>query len=171
MSSDQSNGQRRRLLVVQLLVVLLTTPGFEVAVGTGESIEPRYQPCDLVLIDTTRDTVSAVHVHDTIACRSGSGSIGHEVVVITVDQDSVLARGVNRETRGPGYLRNAGRRGRGARGQVGRLLSYRVREPDVWAVVVPSGGVRVPWPINGRTSRVASPRAARAAPLRAMPRS
>lgn len=79
--------------------VLLTTPGFEVVVGIGESMEPRYQPCDLVLIDTIRDRVSRVDVHDTIAYRSGSGLIVHEVVGVTLDQDYVLARGVNRKAR------------------------------------------------------------------------
>lgn len=99
MSSDRSAGRRRRLLVALLVVVLRSTPGFEVVFGTGESMGPRYQPCDLVLIDTTRDTVSSVHVHDTIAYRSGSGLIVHEVVGVTLDQDYVLARRVNREAR------------------------------------------------------------------------
>lgn len=99
MSSNDSRRHRRRLLVALLVVLLVTTPGFEVIVGTGESMEPRYQACDVVLVDTVRDTVSAVHVHDTIVYRSESGLIVHQVVGVTLDQDYVLARGVNRETR------------------------------------------------------------------------
>lgn len=99
MSPLGSERRRRRLLVALLVVVIITTPGFEVVVGTGDSMEPRYQPCDLVLVDTVRDSVSAVHVHDTIAYRSESGLILHQVVGIALDEGYVLARGVNRETR------------------------------------------------------------------------
>lgn len=99
MSSNGRGRHRRRLLVALFIVVLVTTPGFEVVVGTGQSMQPRYQPCDLVIVDTVRDTVSAVHVHDTIAYRSGSGLVVHEVVGLTLDQDYVLAQGVNRETK------------------------------------------------------------------------
>lgn len=99
MSSSGSGRRRRRWLIALLVVVLITTPGFEVVVGTGESMQPRYQPCDVVFVDTVRNTVSAVHVHDTIAYRSESGLIVHDVVGVTLDQDYVLARGVNRETR------------------------------------------------------------------------
>lgn len=99
MKSNGRGRRRRRLVVALLVVAIITTPGFEVVIGAGESMEPRYQPCDLLLVDTVRDTVSAVNVHDTIAYRGESGLIVHQVVGVTLDGDYVLARGVNRETR------------------------------------------------------------------------
>lgn len=101
MRRTERDGRGGRLSVGLLLVVvlLLASPGFEIVFGVGDSMEPRYQPCDLVLVDTVRDTPSRVDVHDAIAYRSGSGLIVHEVVGVAVDEGYVWAQGANRGAR------------------------------------------------------------------------
>lgn len=90
---------RRKVAIVLLVGLLVASPGFEFVVGTGDSMAPRYGPCDLLLVDTLRDTASAVHVGDTVVYRSGSGLIVHDVVGVDVHGDRVWARGLNREVR------------------------------------------------------------------------
>lgn len=90
---------RRTVAIVLIVALLVTSPGFELVVGTGHSMEPRYGPCDLLLVDTLRDTASAVHIGDTVVYRSGSGLIVHDVVGVDVDGNRVWTRGLNREVR------------------------------------------------------------------------
>lgn len=79
--------------------VLLASTGIDVVVGTGDSMKPRYQHCDLLIVDTVRDAAPAVHVGDVIAYRSSSGLIVHEVVGVAAGEDYVWARGLNRDAR------------------------------------------------------------------------
>lgn len=97
---DTGRIGRRRLVIAALLVVaLLASMGVDVVVGTGDSMEPRYQNCDLLIVDTIRDTAPAVHVSDVIVYRSGSGLIVHEVVGVAHEEGYVIARGVNRDVK------------------------------------------------------------------------
>lgn len=86
-------------MVTVLVAFLLSTTVVDLVVGTGDSMEPRYESCDLLVVDTIRDTAPAVHVSDVIAYRSGSSLIVHEVIGVAPGQDYVWARGLNREPR------------------------------------------------------------------------
>lgn len=99
MTGNGRIDRRRILLVVVLGAVLLASTGVDVVVGTGDSMEPRYQNCDVLIVDTTRDAAPAVHVSDSIAYRSGSGLIVHEVVGVAPGEGYVWARGLNRDAR------------------------------------------------------------------------
>lgn len=92
-------GRRRVVLAAVLGALLLASTGVDVVVGAGDSMVPRYQSCDLLLVDRLRDTAPAVHVNDVIAYRSGSGLIVHEVDGVAPGQGYVLASGLNRGTR------------------------------------------------------------------------
>ena len=92
-------GRRRAVLVAVLVVVLLSSTVLDVVVGTGDSMEPRYERCDLVIVDKVRDTAPAIHINDVIAYRSGSGLIVHEVVGVAAGEGYVWARGLNQAAR------------------------------------------------------------------------
>lgn len=92
-------GKRRIVLVAVLGAVLIASTGVDVVVGTGDSMEPRYENCDLLIVDTVRDAAPAVHVGDVIAYRSRSGLIVHEVVGLAPGENFVWARGLNRDAR------------------------------------------------------------------------
>lgn len=89
----------RYALVALLVLGAVGIAGLDVVVGTGDSMEPRFEPCDVILVDTTRDTARQVTAADTIAYRSDSGVIVHEVVGVSFTADSVLASGVNQAVR------------------------------------------------------------------------
>lgn len=99
MIGDGRIGRRRLVLAAVLGGLLLASTGIDVVVGTGDSMEPRYQRCDVLIVDTLRDTAGAVHVHDVVAYRSGSGLLVHEIVGVAPDEGYVLARGLNQESR------------------------------------------------------------------------
>lgn len=99
MTDDGRIGRRRLVLAVVLGALLLASTGVDVVVGAGDSMEPRYQSCDVVIVDTVRDTAPAVHIGDVIAYRSGSGLLVHEVVGVAAGQGYVWARGLNRDAR------------------------------------------------------------------------
>lgn len=93
------SNTRRALVFVLLVGGILSITAIDVVVGTGGSMEPRYEDCDILFVDTIRDTASAVNVHDVIAYRTGSGLIVHQVIGVAPSDDYVWARGLNRETR------------------------------------------------------------------------
>lgn len=92
-------GRRRIVLVAVLGGLLLASTGVDVVVGTGDSMKPRYQNCDLLIVDTGRDAAPAVHVGDVIAYRSSAGLIVHEVVGVAPGENHVWAQGLNRDAR------------------------------------------------------------------------
>lgn len=92
--------QGRRRLVYGGLVVLLVVgaslgAGLTVVFGAGESMEPRFGTCDVVFIDTNRNTAEQVTVGDVIAYLFQSEIVVHEVVGVTFHDDYVLATGIN----------------------------------------------------------------------------
>lgn len=82
-------------LITLLVVGASLGTGLTVVFGAGESMEPRFQTCDVVFIDTTRDSTHQVTLGEVIAYQSESEIIVHEVVGVTFDNDYVLATGVN----------------------------------------------------------------------------
>ena len=90
---------RRRVVFALLVVLVVGSFGVDVVVGAGDSMEPRYQSCDVLLVDTVRDWAGAVRVGDTIVYRSEAGLIVHEVVGVSFDDEWVMARGLNRDVR------------------------------------------------------------------------
>lgn len=94
---------RRRVLLYMLviLVVLLGSGigGLKIVVGTGGSMEPRFQTCDVLIIDTTRDDVHEVNANHIIAYRSESGLLIHDVVAVHTGSGHVVAQGINRTVR------------------------------------------------------------------------
>lgn len=86
-------------VIALLLLGAFGVVSLDVVVGTGDSMEPRFQTCDIVIIDTTRDTAQQLTVSDTIAYQVDSRMIVHDVVGVTFEGDYVLASGVNNEVR------------------------------------------------------------------------
>lgn len=99
MMGERQIGRRRATLVPLLVVVLLSVTAVDIVVGIGDSMEPRYDTCDVLIVDSIRDTVSEVHINDVIAYRSGTGVLVHEVVGVASDEGYVWAKGLNGDAR------------------------------------------------------------------------
>lgn len=93
---------RRRLLLYSVIFsILLGTGigGLQIVVGAGDSMEPRFQTCDVVVIDTTRDEVHDVNANHIIAYRSNSVLLIHDVVAVNHEAGYIFARGANSAVR------------------------------------------------------------------------
>lgn len=75
--------------------------GYSIVLGMGDSMEPMFDNCDVIILDTTSDSPKDLQSGDVIAYRSNNNLIIHETIAIRrgstgwIKSNYVYTKGVN----------------------------------------------------------------------------
>lgn len=102
-----------RKILLSILVVALVSHGmayYMIGIGSGSSMKPVIDSCDILVIDKTQDTVSEVERGDIIAYQTVSGRmVAHKYANIALggSEPSIVAKGVNNQSPDPVVIENS----------------------------------------------------------------